>query len=290
MQEKLSIKKVYRNAYRYVASHLFAFAFLTIFYFLGSLLPMIFGSSSFWGVSLAYNYLFFYFAAGCYYKQRILWDREVFTAAGLRFLLAIVLFVLSIFVSSLAINVGIHIIGRLFPVHGPAAVSAVLESLPWLLAKRIFIFFLFIAFFIVPSFAFVSEITGKKRSLVAAYSKTKGDLPRIAAVVAGTFLLLWLSMLALSFVNVFLASLVRAAILVFISILYFKMYDFFYFFPQTRRDSRTAKDETEKALPRRDASGRFAAADTNGMKEKKADTTDDKAETDNLSEGEDNAG
>ena len=33
MQEKLSIKKVYRNAYRYVASHLFAFAFLTIFYF-----------------------------------------------------------------------------------------------------------------------------------------------------------------------------------------------------------------------------------------------------------------
>lgn len=39
MQEKLSIKKVYRNAYRYVASHLFAFAFLTIFYFLGSLLP-----------------------------------------------------------------------------------------------------------------------------------------------------------------------------------------------------------------------------------------------------------
>ena len=67
MQEKLSIKKVYRNAYRYVASHLFAFAFLTIFYFLGSLLPMIFGSSSFWGVSLAYNYLFFYFAAGCYY-------------------------------------------------------------------------------------------------------------------------------------------------------------------------------------------------------------------------------
>ena len=165
MQEKLSIKKVYRNAYRYVASHLFAFAFLTIFYFLGSLLPMIFGSSSFWGVSLAYNYLFFYFAAGCYYKQRILWDREVFTAAGLRFLLAIVLFVLSIFVSSLAINVGIHIIGRLFPVHGPAAVSAVLESLPWLLAKRIFIFFLFIAFFIVPSFAFVSEITGKKRLL-----------------------------------------------------------------------------------------------------------------------------
>ena len=190
----------------------------------------------------------------------------------------------------MAINVGIHIIGRLFPVHGPAAVSAVLESLPWLLAKRIFIFFLFIAFFIVPSFAFVSEITGKKRSLVAAYSKTKGDLPRIAAVVAGTFLLLWLSMLALSFVNVFLASLVRAAILVFISILYFKMYDFFYCFPQTRRDSRTAKDEPEKALPRRDASGRFAAADTNGMKERKADTTNDKAETDNLSEGEDNAG
>lgn len=35
MQEKLSIKKVYRNAYRYVASHLFAFAFLTIFYFFG---------------------------------------------------------------------------------------------------------------------------------------------------------------------------------------------------------------------------------------------------------------
>lgn len=33
MQEKLSIKKVYRNAYRYVASHLFAFAFLTIFTF-----------------------------------------------------------------------------------------------------------------------------------------------------------------------------------------------------------------------------------------------------------------
>lgn len=289
MQEKLSIKKVYRNAYRYVASHLFAFAFLTIFYFLGSLLPMIFGSSSFWGVSLAYNYLFFYFAAGCYYKQRILWDREVFTAAGLRFLLAIVLFVLSIFVSSLAINVGIHIIGRLFPVHGPAAVSAVLESLPWLLAKRIFIFFLFIAFFIVPSFAFVSEITGKKRSLVAAYSKTKGDLPRIAAVVAGTFLLLWLSMLALSFVNVFLASLVRAAILVSSASCILRCTISFTAF---RRHGGTVERQRTKrkslAAPRRFrqiCGGRYQRHER-----KKADTTDDKAETDNLSEGEDNAG
>ena len=41
MQERLSVKKVYRNAYRYVTSHWFAFVFLTVFYFLGSLLPML---------------------------------------------------------------------------------------------------------------------------------------------------------------------------------------------------------------------------------------------------------
>lgn len=207
MQEKLSIKKVYRNAYRYVASHLFAFAFLTIFYFLGSLLPMIFGSSSFWGVSLAYNYLFFYFAAGCYYKQRILWDREVFTAAGLRFLLAIVLFVLSIFVSSLAINVGIHIIGRLFPVHGPAAVSAVLESLPWLLAKRIFYIFPVYRLFYRSVVCFRFRDNGQKalaccglqqneRRFAADCGRGGGNVPAIVAFHAGSELCQCLSGIA----------------------------------------------------------------------------------------------
>ena len=43
MIEKLSVRKIYRNAYRYIISHLFAFFFLTIFYFVGSLLPRFLG-------------------------------------------------------------------------------------------------------------------------------------------------------------------------------------------------------------------------------------------------------
>lgn len=266
MKEKLSVKKVYRNAYRYVESHIFAFIFLTIFYFLGSLLPMFFGSSSFKIISLFYTYLFFYFAAGCYFKQRLLWDKEIFLTAGLRFLTAVVLFFLSIFVATLFINFGIYFIKLIFP-QGSGFVEAVFNSTPWLLGKYAFIFVLFTAFFMIPSFAFISEITGKNRSLLMTYAKTKGNFWRITAVTAVAFIMLLLVMTALTYVHVMLASLVRAAILVFVSILYFKMYDFFYNWPQNKKPV-TAKTETAVKPKKAKASGRGVQMPANSQSDK----------------------
>ena len=230
MQEKLSVRKVYRNAYRYVLSHLFAFAFLTIFYFIGSLPALLFdvAAQPYQAFSLIYMYVFFYFAAGCYFKQQILWDRKIFIPASLRFLMAVALFLFSIFVASLGINVGIFIIKRLFGESGLAITMAVLTSPCWLIIKYLIIFMLFVVFFIVPSFAFVSEITGRSRSLLMTYVKTKGSLLRIAIASFSACVLMLGLMLALMYVNILLASVARAAILAFVSILYFKMYDFFY--------------------------------------------------------------
>jgi len=241
MKEKLSVRKVYRNAYRYVASHLFAFAFLTVFYLLGSLLPMVIGTASFKFVSLIYTYLFFYFAAGCYYKQQILWDKGVFIAAGVRFAMAIALFMTSIVMATLAINTGIYFFRTIFPAGGSAFLDTILNSTFWLVGKYAFIFVLFIIFFMVPSFAFVSEITGKNRSLLTTYAKTKGNLFKIGLVALGAFVLLLLFMGILSHAHFLAVAVARAAILVYISILYFKMYDFFYGLPQSKRAKKTEK-------------------------------------------------
>ena len=62
-------------------------------------------------------------------------------------------------------------------------------------------------------------------------------------VTAFSVVLLVVGMSLLTFANIFWAALGRAAVLVFISILYFKMYDFFYSFP-----IRKVKEKNENAL------------------------------------------
>ena len=243
MKEKLSVRKVYRNAYLYVKSHLFAFFFLTFFYFIGSLFPLFMGTSSLFVVSTFYNYLFFYFAAGCYYKQQILWDRHIFLVAGLRFLTAIVLFLIALLITTLIINSCIHFVRLSFNGGLNNYIDMFLDSNVWLVGKYICIFLLFNIFFLIPSFAFVSEITGKNRSLLMTYAKTKGNFLKIALVTAFSVVLLVVGMSLLTFANIFWAALGRAAVLVFISILYFKMYDFFYSFP-----IRKVKEKNENTL------------------------------------------
>ncbi len=253
MQEKLSVRKVYRNAYRYVLSHLFAFAFLTIFYFTGSLLPMLLGASSFKLISLIYMYIFFYFATGCYFRQQLLWDKQLFISASIRFLTAIFIFLFSIFVASLAINFCIAFVKDIFGEVGFAITKAILNGPWWLLGKYICIFLLFVTFFIVPSFTFVSEINGKSHSLLLAYSKTRGSLVNIAITAFTALAALILIMFLLTFVNIYVAAVARAALLAFVSILYFKMYDFFYNFPHNKKD-RTSTDL------KRDEHGKFISA------------------------------
>lgn len=256
MKEKLSVRKVYRNAYKYVLGHLFAFFFLTFFYFIGSLLPLIFGTSSLFVVSTLYNYLFFYFAAGCYFKQQILWDRKIFTVAGLRFMTAIALFLVALLITTLAINTGIHFVKLLFNGAMSGFVEGFLDSSIWMIGKYLCIFLLFNVFFLIPSFAFVSEITGKNKSLLMTFAKTKGNILRISLTTAISVVLLLGVMFVLTYMNVFVASLVRAGILVFVSILYFKMYDFFYSYPikkvknsdilqavKTTKQAKTVKDK-----------------------------------------------
>ena len=68
-------------------------------------------------------------------------------------------------------------------------------------------------------------------SMKAAYIKTKGNILRISFVTFISFVLLVCLMLLLARINLWIASFARSAILVFVSILYFKMYDFFYLFP-----------------------------------------------------------
>jgi hypothetical protein len=238
MKEKLSVGKVYRNAYRYVISHLFAFFFLTFFYFMGSLLPRFLVNSSLFAISSIYIYLFFYFAAGCYFRQQILWDKQIFINASLRFITAIVLFLIALLLSTFLINLGINFIKISFNL---VDVDVLLHSSIWIAFKYVCIYLLFIIFFMIPSFAFVSEITGKNRSLLMTYAKTKGNIFRISAVTAIAVAILIVSMVILSHANIWIASLVRAGILVFISILYFKMYDFFYLYPLNKKTNCVEK-------------------------------------------------
>ena len=219
MKEKLSVWKIYRNAYRYVFSHLFAFAFLTIFYFIGSLFPMFLGNSSFFAVSGIYIYLFFYFAAGCYYKQQILWDKNIFISATLRFISAIALFIVALLVTSFVLNVVINFLKMSFGESFNVFFNDLLQSIVWQVGKYICIFLIFVIFFLIPSFSFVSEITGKNKSLLFTYIKTKGNVLRISFVTFISFVLLVCLMLLLARINIWVASFARAAILVFVSIL-----------------------------------------------------------------------
>jgi len=64
MQENLSVKKVYVNALKYVASHLGTFSLLTILYFLGNLAMMVFKYTGIiffffsWGITAFWNIFF----------------------------------------------------------------------------------------------------------------------------------------------------------------------------------------------------------------------------------------
>ena len=240
MQEKLSVAKVYRNAFRFVANHLFAFAFLTFFYFLGSLLPMFIGTTSFKVIFGFYIYLFFYFAAGCYYKQQILWDKSLFIACGIRFLSAVVFFLLALYFSSCLINLGINFVKISVP-SATGLLDNLFHSYFWLIGKYLFIFMVFVISFIIPSFAFVSEITEENRSLLITYVKTKGNVLKIGAVSFIAYVILLLVMFMSGALNILLAGLIRSMVLVFVSILYFKMYDFFYIYPLLK-----AQKEVEK--------------------------------------------
>ena len=244
---RMSIFKIYRNAYRYVMSHLFGFAFLTVFYFLGNLFPIWFGTTPFKLLSVINTYIFFYFAAGFYYRQQFLWDRKVFIATTLRFIAVCLLFLSSIFISSLLINFGIWMINQVFGIGGEFFVKRILGSILWYLLKYVFLFGLFILFFVVPSFSFISEISEKNRSILATYVKTRGNLRRIAALSGIAFIALLIFMIILTFVPVYIAAIPRAAALAFFSICYFKMYDFFYCFPTKGKSSKkTTKVKTEK--------------------------------------------
>lgn len=245
MQEKLSVLKVYRNAYRYVASHLFAFAFLTTFYFICSLLPMLIGVTFFRILFPICLYLFFYFATGCYYKQTLLWNKDVFVATGVRFLTAGAVFLLALIISSLLMNFCIHFVMSTIPATG-VFFGLLFASPFWIVLKYACIFMLFIIFFIIPSFAFVSEITGQDKSLLVTYIKTRGNIIRIALVVAVALIFLCCMMFLLTFVSIITASLVRSMVLVFICIMYFKMYDFFYRDKNIVIDNKEASKVTKK--------------------------------------------
>ena len=246
MQEKLSIKKVYIDALRYVATHLGAFAFLTVFYFLGSLMPMYIGTTSFKILMIPYYYLFLYFAAGCYYKQQILWDRRIFFAATVRFFTTVLLFAAILALSSYMINAVFDFISTSL-LGGKLVVSLILKSATWEIARYFFMFILVIVFFVIPSFAFVSEISGKNRSLLTTYIKTKGNVLRISIITfIASVILIFVIWLLIKFINPVVVELIRAVLLVFCSIIYFKMYDFFYCRVTSNKSEKKKKSEPEQ--------------------------------------------
>ena len=244
MQENLSVKKVYVNALKYVASHLGTFSLLTILYFLGNLLPMLIGLNSFKAVIIVYYYLFLYLAAGRYYKQQFILDKDILGAAAMRFLTVSLLFLASILICSLMLNLILDFIRHtLF--GGEGLVFLIVHSTYWQVVKYLFIFVLFVVFFVIPSFAFVSVISGKSRSILTTYVKTKGNHFRIAVTSAIAYFLLSL-VIGICFlfkINSFVAEFMRDIVLVFIMIVYFKMYDFFYKIPQSKQQKKETKNE-----------------------------------------------
>ncbi len=245
MQEKLSVKKVYIDALHYVVTHLGAFTFLTVFYFLGSLMPMFIGTTSFKILMIPYYYLFLYFAAGCYYKQKILWDIHIFFVATVRFFTAVLLFVAILSLSSYLINFGFGFISD-FLFGGKLVVGLIIKSATWQIIKYLLMFILVIVFFVIPSFAFVSEISGKNRSLLMTYVKTKGNIIQIGAIIFISFLILVLALFPLKYISPIFVELIRTILLVFYSIVYFKMYDFFYSSVTHGKTEKKKKSEPEQ--------------------------------------------
>lgn len=239
LNEEMLVKKVYVNAFKYVATHFKGFLFLTFCYYLVSFLPF---ANVY--LHLICMYLLLYVAACLYYKQKVILNTTAFLHATLRFITAIMLFVISMLLSSLGINIIFNII-RAGCVEGDIYINQMIGSIPWLVAKYTFLFFLLIAFFLVPSFPFISEISGKSRSVINAYAKTKGNIHKISLVAVIAVALTWLIMAIFAFVNPYIAQLAYTMALVFGTIVYFKMYDFFYSIPQTKHLTKSKVKETE---------------------------------------------
>ena len=245
MQEKLSIKKVYFNAGRYTGRHIMAFLFLAGLYYIGNLLPMIIGVNSFKIVAIPSFFLFLYIAAGCYYKEKLLLDRKIFISSVMRFLSVALFFLAAMLICSFMLNLVLDFIRRAF-IGGEAVVYMALHSVAGLIVKYLFEFMLFIIFFVIPAFAFISEISGKSRSFLTAYAKTKGNIIRISLVCAINYILLMLiiGICVLLKMNTFIVEIFRVFVLVFIMITYFKMYDFFYKVPQKKASGKEIQQDT----------------------------------------------
>lgn len=241
MHEKLSVKNIYLSAFRYVFSHPGAIAFLTIFYYLGSLMPMFVSTKTFFLLMLPYYYLFIYFAAGCYYKQKILWDKQIFIAAGIRFITTVFMLLAVIALSNYLINLGFDFISSSF-IGGKMVTGIILNSAAWKIIKSLFMFVLVVFFFVIPSFAFVSEISGKSRSFLTTYVKTKGNFIQISLVIFIAFLTLIAAIWVLRFFSPLIAEFIRDVVLVFDSIVYFKVYDFFYYPTNKKSSVKTKKN------------------------------------------------
>lgn len=239
--EKLSVKKVYTNTVRYILTHIKGYLFLTFFYFLGSCLSTLLGYNF---IRLILLYLLLYFAAGLYYKQTFLTDVKIFLRASLRFLTAVVMFLMSLLFSTFCINALLEFV-RSTLLGGEVGVHLIIGSVTWLLGKYAFIFLLLVVFMFIPSFAFISEISGKSRSVINAYAKTKGNVIRIALIISLACISMLLVIAVFAYTNPFISNLAYSAALVFNTIIYFKMYDFFYNIPQAKRIKK-AKEDKEK--------------------------------------------
>jgi len=252
MQEKLSVQKVYLNAYKYIATHFNAFAMLVFFYFAGSLLPTLLGLTSYRALLffyMVYYYLFLYFATGLYYKKQFLLNKDIFTRASLRFLTVCVLFLAAVLVGNFSLSLARYFFSNIF-VDGNSLFVAILNSSLWQICNFLFFFILFIIFFVIPSFVFVSEISEKSRSVLTAYAKVKGNILKIAmiGVVAYLLLLIVIYLASVLRVNLYVAELMRDVVFVFLIIAYFKMYDFFYRIPENKNpDAQDNKKEIKIA-------------------------------------------
>lgn len=244
MREMLSIKKVYLNAGNYVMRHTMAFLFLVGLYFIGNLFLMLIGINSFKIIAIPCFFLFLYIAAGCYYKEKLLLDRKIFIAAGMRFLMVALIFLVTMRTCSVVINGIFDFIRHAF-LGGEALVFMALHSVAGLIVKYVFEFMLFVIFFVIPAFAFISEISGKSHSFLMVYAKTKGNIIRIASVCAINYIMLMMiiGICVLLKMNTFVVEIFRVFVLIFIMVTYFKMYDFFYKVPQKKPDEKEIKQD-----------------------------------------------
>ena len=171
------------------------------------------------------------------------------------------LFLAAILICTFGINIALSLTRHLFA-DASDFIYAVLNSSIWQIIKYLFIFWLFIIFFLIPSFAFLSEITGKNRSTLTAFAKAKGNIVKISVVAAIAFALMYCLVVVCFFlkVNVLAAEFIRDIALVFMTVVYFKMYDFFYKVTQNKpKEMKIDNAVTDKEI-------KLAAAD--GMNKK----------------------